>query len=76
MPTHRFKNGGEQPVTVWLEPYCDEIEVPPGSTLSIDYTLAPGEEDETFIEHRPDRIIYWCSGVYIVEMDGRRVPTH
>jgi hypothetical protein len=72
VPVHRFQNATDAPLLVWVEPWCEEIEVPPGSTLIITAELHPGCGDETLIDVRDDRIVYWCTGpMYTAELDGK-----
>lgn len=68
---HRFLNGNDQPLRVWIEPWCDEFEVPPGSILVIRQEGLPDGEDETMIEPREELLIFWCGGSgYEAELDG------
>lgn len=76
MTAHRFKNGAETPLRVWIEPWCEEITVPTGSTLTIDVEVAPGEDDQTVVERTDTYLVVWCGGIrYEAELDGERLPT-
>lgn len=55
-------NPGPDTLLVWLEPWCDEFEVPPGSTITLK-TQAGGEGGGVGeIEWGPENLIIWANG--------------
>lgn len=75
MSAHRFLNGTGKPLIVWIEPWCEEISVPPNSTLIIRQE-GVAEGDETIVEPRADMLVFWCGGsAYTAELDGEPLVT-
>jgi hypothetical protein len=71
MPVQRFTNSTEGSLTVVVEPWATEIEVPPGETLVSDYDSHPERESQSSVEVWPDQITFWCEGSnYRAEMKG------
>lgn len=76
MSLHRFVNGTAKPLLVWIEPWCEEIYVPPDSTLIIRQEGIAEGADETIIEPKDDMLVFWCGGsTYSAELDGAPLPT-
>ena len=75
MAVQRITNGGSEPLVVWVEPWCDELRVPPGSTLTLIYELAADRDDLSSVEATDAGMIFWCGGrMYRAELDGKAVP--
>lgn len=64
-------NPGPDVLLVWLEPWCDEFEVPVRSTITLK-TSGAAERGLGEIEWSPDNLIVWAAGptvtVYIDDM--------
>lgn len=72
--TYRFENPGSSEITIFVEPWCDTIPVPPGSTLVLHCEGAD--------EHPPsiapnDGGIWFCPECdsYTAELDGEPFET-
>jgi hypothetical protein len=50
-------NAGPETLLVWLEPWAEEFEVPPRSTLALRFN---SEADDTEIECTADHIVVWA----------------
>ena len=69
-----FRNGGPSAMVVWVEPWCDEIAVPAGSSLTI---ISHGEQLEhaPTIERTEAGLTFWPEGeTYTAELDGAPYP--
>jgi len=72
---HRFMKGTSKPLLVWIEPWCEEIQVPPDSTLIIRQEGVVDGADETITEPKDDMLVFWCGGsTYAAELDGEAPP--
>lgn len=70
--TIQVSNASSLPLTIWIEPWCDELALPPRSTLSL---CAHGDESDASvpnIEVIDDRLVVWATaaGILIVTIDG------
>ena len=76
MPVQRFTNSTQGSLTVVVEPWATEIEVPAGETLVIDYDSHPEREDQSSVEIWTDQITFWCGGSdYRAELNGVALNT-
>ena len=74
MAVQRITNGGSEALPVWVEPWCDELLVPPGSTLTLTYELHADQDDHSSVEATDAGMIFWCGGrMYRAELDGKAV---
>lgn len=67
-----LSNPGPQTLSVWLEPWADEVAVPVRSTITL--TVADGAQDRSFgeVEWTPGHLVVWASGPSMIEarVDG------
>ncbi|GAA4013243.1 hypothetical protein GCM10022280_09290 [Sphingomonas swuensis] len=66
-----LSNPGPQPLSVWLEPWADEVEVPARSTITL--TVTDGLQDCAVgeVEWSPDHLVVWASAPMIeAHVDG------
>ncbi|GGB22549.1 hypothetical protein GCM10011380_10190 [Sphingomonas metalli] len=68
-------NATNRPLTVWIEPWCDELALPVRSMLALE---APAEEDDVAeLEIVEDRLVVWAMapGMLFASIDGVRQDT-
>ena len=70
-PHWSLSNPGPQVLSVWLEPWADEVEVPARSTITL--TVGRGAQDCSVgeVEWSPDHLVVWASAPMIeAHVDG------
>lgn len=72
MSSIETSNGTTAPLTVWIEPWCDELVLPPRSELSLTPQPDDGHAIMPDIEVIEDRLVIWAmtSGTLTVTIDG------
>lgn len=67
-----LSNPGPQTLSVWLEPWADEVAVPVRSTITL--TVVEGTQDQFVgeVEWAHDHLVVWASGPSMIEahVDG------
>jgi hypothetical protein len=64
-------NPGPDTLRVWLEPWCDEFEVPVGSTITLKPSGGDEERGVGEVEWSPDNLVIWATGPMVeVFIDG------
>lgn len=67
-----LSNPGPQTLSVWLEPWADEVVVPIRSTITL--TVATGTQDCSIgeVEMTPDHLVVWANAAGMIEarVDG------
>lgn len=72
MTSLRISNGTPMPLTVWIEPWCDELILPPRSELSLSPQSDGGHDIMPGIEAIDDRLVVWATtpGTLTIAIDG------
>lgn len=72
MSSIQTSNGTTAPLTVWIEPWCDELVLPPRSELSLTPQPDDGHGIMPDIEVIDDRLVIWAMtpGTLTVTIDG------
>lgn len=74
--TWTLSNAGNQSVVLLLEPWAEEFELPPRSTVSLDFSAEGALVTPGSIERTADYLILWIErGTVAVEIDGIRQQT-
>jgi hypothetical protein len=75
--THTLKNGRDQPIGFWLEPWAEQFDIPAGSTLKLLCECRDQEEGTPEVEVTEALMIYFFgSGCRVkVWVDDHEVTT-
>ena len=60
------RNDGHRSLSLWLEPWCDEFDLPPGSTVELFLRGSPGGLLE--IEEAPKQVTVWAPSGSLVDI--------
>lgn len=76
MVSLHFKNSLGRALTLCIELWATEEEIPAGSIFTLHYPPPTDRPDSTLIELEDDRLIVWCAGeTYEIDIDGKRIVT-
>lgn len=70
--SHRIKNGQDQPISLWLEPWAEQYTIEPGAELVVSYTAESSPLD---FELTSDLFVLWANTSHSPKIlrDGREV---
>jgi hypothetical protein len=72
MTSLRISNGIAMPLTVWVEPWCDELILPSRSEMSLSPQSDGGHDIMPAVEAIDDRLVVWATapGTLNIAIDG------
>lgn len=71
-----FKNSLGRSLTLCIELWASDVEIPDGSEFTLHYPPPTDRPDGTLIELEDERLVVWCAGeTYEIDIDGKRILT-
>lgn len=76
-PQWSLSNPGPGSLAVWLEPWAEEVEVPPRSTIALATPNEFAGGDKIEVEWTPDHLVIWANSptTFHISVDGAARPT-